>query len=182
MDFERVITTLAEKFKQQQVRYAVMGGFALGILGVPRATMDLDVLVHGDDLGSSERILRELGYLRYAQTPNVSHYRHQDSVWGVVDLIHALRPASLSMLTRAKVVPILDGQWTIRVLPPEDVIGFKIQGMANDPLRQAHETVDIESLAARYGKGLDWPRIEAYYAMFNMPEEGRRLRKRFGDV
>ena len=177
-----MIVTLAEQFEQQQIRYAVMGGFALGVLGVPRATMDLDFLVSGEDVCRVEGILRKIGYLRYAQTANVSHYRHQDSAWGVVDLIHAIRPASLAMLTRTKAVPIFDGRCAIRVLCPEDVIGFKVQGMANDPLRRVHETVDIESLAARYGKELDWSRVEAYYAMFEMQEEGQKLRRQFGHV
>ena len=86
------------------------------------------------------------------------------------------------MLTRTKAVPIFDGRCTIRVLYPEDVIGFKVQGMANDPLRRTRETADIELIAARHGKDLDWPRVEAYYAMFNMQEEGQQLRRQFGHV
>lgn len=80
MDFERVLRTLLADFTHQQIRYAAIGGFALGVLGVPRATMDLDFLVQRDDLHKLHRVLTTLGYQRYVQTENVSQYRHVDSI------------------------------------------------------------------------------------------------------
>ncbi len=50
VDFERVLKALLAGFDYQQIRYAAIGGFALGVLGIPRATMDLDFLVQRDDL------------------------------------------------------------------------------------------------------------------------------------
>ena len=51
----------------------------------------------------------------------------------------------------------------MKVLQPEDVIGFKIQAMANNPLRATNELVDIESLMASYGRKLNWARIQEYF-------------------
>ena len=36
MDFERILHDLAFDFTEREVRYALIGGFALGALGVPR--------------------------------------------------------------------------------------------------------------------------------------------------
>jgi hypothetical protein len=38
MDFKAVLSLIIKRFSKEQVRYALMGGFALGALGVPRAT------------------------------------------------------------------------------------------------------------------------------------------------
>ncbi len=41
MDFKSVITMLLSSFEKHGVRYGLMGGFALGLWGVGRATVDL---------------------------------------------------------------------------------------------------------------------------------------------
>lgn len=180
MDFERVLKTLLQGLHQQNIRYATLGGFALGVLKVPRTTMDIDVLVHRDDLEALHTILTHLGYHRRAQTENVSHYQHADSAWGGIDILHAFRTFSLAMLERAQSYPIFQGHLTIKALQPEDVIGYKIQGFANNLIRAAKELVDIESLMAYYRDKLDWTRIQEYFDLFELGEQGRQLRKRYG--
>jgi hypothetical protein len=179
MDFERVLQELLDGLNHNRIRYATIGGFALGVLGVPRTTMDLDFLVHRDDLNPLHALLTDLGYDRAVQSENVSHYRHRDVAWGGVDIIHAFRPHSIAMLGRAGERRILNGAKVIRVAEPEDVIGLKVQAMANDPRREAQEIADIESLARRHGGSLDWARVEEYYRIFGLEAEGRALRSRF---
>ena len=179
MDFERVLKALLSGFETSRIRYGVIGGFALGLLGVPRATIDFDILVHHDDLERLHGLLSALGYERFALTDNVSHYSHRDSGWGRIDVLHAFRTYALSMLDRAQAHPIFAGRRTIKVLEPEDVIGFKVQALANNPTRRKKEEVDIEALMARLGGRLDWNRIQEYYDLFDLGEEARQLRARF---
>ena len=40
MDFERVLRDLAGDFTARKVPYALIGGFAMGTLGIGRSTMD----------------------------------------------------------------------------------------------------------------------------------------------
>ena len=179
MDFERVLKTVLERFEQERIRYAALGGFALGVFGVPRATMDLDFLVHHEDLERLRQIFGHLGYECVAVMENVSHYNHPARPLGRIDILHASRKHSLGMLERARAYPIFEGRQTIRVLEPEDVIGFKVQALANNPLRKKKEEVDIEALMAHYGTKLDWNRIQEYYDLFELGEEARQLRARF---
>ena len=51
MNFKLVIEKLITAFKDAEIRYALIGGFALGLWGVPRATVDIDFLVNKDDMG-----------------------------------------------------------------------------------------------------------------------------------
>lgn len=179
MDFERVLKTLLTEFARRNLRYGVIGGFAMGALGIQRATMDFDIVVHRDDLEPLHALLIPLGYTRRARTENVSHYSHPDNVWGDVDVLHAFRPASLQMLQRCRLVPIFSGTLTIRVLAPEDVIGFKIQAIANNPLRRVQDAADIELLAAAHGRTMDWSRVQEYYDLFGLSEDGRQLKETF---
>lgn len=180
MDFERVLRSLLGEFGGHHIRYAAIGGFAMGVLGVPRATMDLDFLVHRDDLSKLDEVLKALGYQRLAHTENVSQYRHADDLWGSVDFVHAFRQAALAMLERAKSYPVFSGAQTVRAVGPEDVIGLKVQAMVNDPDRRTLELADIERLAAFYGDRLDWERVQEYYELFNLGEDVRKLRQRYG--
>jgi len=182
VDFEQVLKVLLTEFHRLQIRYAAIGGFALGVLGVPRATADLDFLVHREDLDELHEALGRLGYVRRVSTENVSHYDHPDASWGGLDFVHAFRKASLGMLERARAVSVFHGTTTVRVAQPEDVIGLKVQAMVNDPGRRSGEVDDIERLMRLYGARLDWTRILAFYELFELGEEGRQMQRRFGHV
>ncbi len=182
MDFEQVLTTVLGAFERQHIRYAVIGGFALTTLGVLRATRDVDFLVHRDDLEPLHAILTPLGYQRVAQTENVSHYTHPDLRWGSLDFIHAFRAIACEMLEQAQPRPIFQGKQTIRVVHPEDVIGLKVQSLANNPRRRAKDQYDIEELAKLYGNRLNWSRIQDHYELFDLGAEGKELRARFEHV
>jgi predicted nucleotidyltransferase len=182
VDFEIALKKLTEEFDRLQIRYAAIGGFALGVLGVPRATMDLDFLVHRDNLSKLHDSLTALGYERVFHTGNVSQYRHDDAAWGSVDFIHAFRKVSLSMLERAKSYPAFGGKQRVRAVDPEDVIGLKVQAMSNDPARRAQELNDIERLMSVYGTKLDWERIREFYGLFGLEEEAKQLQERFGNA
>lgn len=180
MDFAQVLQSLIRGFEEQHIRYGVIGGFALGLLGIPRATMDLDVLVHREDCGMLHAWLTQLGYQRDIVLENVSQYWHPRRQWGSLDVLHAFRPYALDMLARARTVPFMDTPYSIRVVQPEDIIGLKVQAIANNPTRRAQEVADIEALATQYGRELDWDRIQQYYDLFELGHDARELRARYG--
>jgi Uncharacterised nucleotidyltransferase len=180
VDFALVMKSLLAEFDRLNIRCAAIGGFALGLLGSPRQTMDLDFLVHRDDLSKLDETLTALGYQRVFHTENVSQYRHDTDAWGSIDVIHAFRQVSLAMLQRAKSYPAFGGTQSVRAVDPEDVIGLKVQAMFNDPTRRSQEVADIERLAMLYGQRLDWDRIEEFYDLFGLGEEAKALKDRFG--
>jgi hypothetical protein len=74
MDLERVLKTLAERFREEDVRYGLTGGYAVAILGHPRTTVDLDFLVDRADLEKIDRILHDMGYEIVHRSENVSQF------------------------------------------------------------------------------------------------------------
>lgn len=179
MEFKLVIEKLLTEFEKANVRYALMGGFALGVLGIPRATVDIDFLVLRDDLGKVSGIMGGLGYRCMYKSENVSQYASSEKIFGEVDFLHAFREVSLGMLERAEGKKIFGEELTIKVVRPEDLIGLKVQAMANDETRKAVDLADIEVLMAHYGTKLDWPIIEKYFSIFGMDETAKELRRKY---
>ncbi|MFN8548229.1 MAG: hypothetical protein U0527_09790 [Candidatus Eisenbacteria bacterium] len=159
--------------------YAVIGGFALGVLGAPRATAGLDLLVLRENLHAIHALLAGLGYERSVETENVSHYQHPDVTWGSVDLLHAFRSHSIAMLRRARRYPVLNGSAVIRVLEPEDIVGLKVQPIADDPGRRNQDVADIEALLSIHAPKIDWARLREYFGLFDLAAELTELEKRY---
>jgi len=162
MDFKTVISSLLKRFGDLHVRYGLMGGFALGLWGAARATVDLDFLVRREDVEKVALIMRELGYEQKFQSENVSQFVSASNLLGEVDFLHAFRQTSIEMLDRAVEKEIFDGSIRIKVLLPEDLIGLKLQAIKNDPSRKERDLADIESLVAVQKSSLDWALIESY--------------------
>ena len=179
MDFEKVLTNLLTEFEGRRIRYALMGGFALSLWGVPRATVDLDFLVALDDMAGVHEVLKSMGYERLHHTENVSQYRSPSQDMGEIDFIHAFRKASEGMLNRAVGRQILGGRNTIRVLLPEDIVGLKVQAIANNPSRRPTDQADIEALMQLHGGRMRWDRIREYFDLFSFSDLCAELESRY---
>lgn len=63
------MATLLDEFKsitsalnEAGIEYAVCGGWAMAIHGLPRTTVDIDVMILGEDLDAAWGIAKKLGY------------------------------------------------------------------------------------------------------------------------
>jgi hypothetical protein len=179
VDFKTVTTKLLAALEKDHVSYALIGGFAVSLWGYQRATVDMDFLVNNNDIGKVCRIVEAMGYRCIHASENVTQFVSDDKYLGNLDFLHAFRPASLSMLDRAKRKAIFDGVESIPVIMPEDLIGLKVQAINNDPSRTSLDMTDIEALMRIFGKTLDWQRIEGYFELFEMQELAEKLRREF---
>lgn len=177
MDFKTASRLIASSFAKENIRFALMGGFALAALGVPRATIDLDFLILRDDWEKVDAIMKANGYKCVYKSDEVAQYVSIDNLLGEVDFILAHRNISCKMLERAQEKEIFSLK--LRVLLPEDVIGLKIQALANDETRSAKEYMDIESLLASYKNKLDWGILEDYFKLFDLERKYEEYKKKF---
>lgn len=74
VDFKFFLEKIIKEFGKENVRYALMGGFALGLWGVGRATVDIDFLVDRDDLVKVVKVMHDSGYECKFNSENVSQY------------------------------------------------------------------------------------------------------------
>ena len=180
MDFHQVTSTLLRDFENEGIRYAVIGGFALGFWGATRATIDMDFLLRREDVERTEEILSKYHYRCIQKTVNVGQYVSDHSTYGTVDFIFAARNVSKKMLDRSVVVEF--GTEKVKVLIPEDIIGLKVQALSNDPSREIKDYADIDALlSARLSKPetINWVLLREYFELFDKLELYFQLANRY---
>jgi len=172
MDFELVFEKVIKSFKEENIQYGLIGGFALGVMGILRATMDIDFLLLVDDLEKVDSILTKSMYKCVYKTANISQYSSDLKVLGNIDIIHASRKLSREMLARVKYFNVFE-KYSVPVLSPEDIIGLKVQAIANDASREACDFNDMRLLLeyqTRTKEIIDWELLTEYFALFDKQE------------
>ena len=89
MDFRAVTETLLSRFGEGNVAYALIGGYAVGIWGVPRGTVDMDFLVPKEDMAKVRDIMSVLGYQILFSSENVTQFTSAAPGLGEIDFLHA---------------------------------------------------------------------------------------------
>lgn len=68
MDLFEELVALIDALESRRIEYAVCGGLAMAIWGLPRATVDIDLLIERDSLAAVEEVAASLGY-RFKANP-----------------------------------------------------------------------------------------------------------------
>lgn len=168
MNFKVVLQHLLRRFSEAGVEVALSGGLALSTMGVFRFTKDIDFVVVEESAGAVEKIMSELGYEKQGfSSVEILSYRSPLKALGQVDFLVARRKYSRAMVKRACAVPVMDGELTVKVLQIEDLIGLKLQALANDPKnRYAVDAADIQRLLKLHGDRLDMGLVREYFGLF----------------
>jgi hypothetical protein len=177
MDFKLVLERLLTGFQEKDIRYALTGGFALGLWGGSRSTVDLDFLVHREDMDMAHMLMTNLGYELHHHTDNVSQYVSPLARFGGIDFIHAFRDASVEMLKRTVEKEIFSSSMKVRTMIPEDIIGLKLQAVYNNPKREKIDIADIEMLVSLHNRDLDWELLKRYFTIFQMDDLFRKIKE-----
>jgi len=174
MNFESVLNLLVRNFQEWKIDYAVIGGIALAFLGHPRTTQDIDFLVEKKDLFQLKKLMSSLGFKCEFESEDVVTFIGQLTGLGRIDFLLAHRQHTQDMLKRVKVLN------EIKVVMPEDLIGLKVQSLANDPERYHQDLADIEVLLK--DGGLDLDIVRKYFKIFKKESELDQMLERIKDA
>jgi len=110
LDLYEELKILVRGLQQAKIDYALCGGLALAVYGIPRATIDIDFLIMKDSLPDVQSIAQRLGYTVKA-TP-------MEFAKGVID-IHRFskidsESGDLFSLDFLLVTPEIDSVWQSR--------------------------------------------------------------------
>ena len=101
---------IADALDLARVDYALCGGVALAIYGIPRATIDIDMLIMPDQVPTAEEVLGQLGYRLAAAEMSLAG--------GAVTISRLVKPESDSedvlMVDLLHVAPALESVWQSR--------------------------------------------------------------------
>lgn len=176
MDFVQTIERVQKGLNGANVRYALIGGFAMALRGVQRSTVDVDFVLMLEDLERAEAVLQNLGYHQVFKSKDASSYFSNNDLLGRIDLLHAFRGPTLSMIKRADSIEVTD-DLSLPVVYVEDLIGLKIQAIANDPKRLEQDWLDIRLMLEAAGSNstkIDWTLVQEYLDLFG---EGAKLKQ-----
>lgn len=168
MSLRETLSRVHQALQDAGVDHALIGGMALAMWGLNRATGDVDFLVESAQRDATEKALHDLGFQVFASTNEVLQLQGL----GRVDILFAQRPLSRQMLTDAKILPGMK----LKYLLAEDLIGLKIQAYKNDPRRELQDKADIQNLI-RKNPQMDFNRIKQYAELFNEWEVIQQLQK-----
>jgi len=62
MDILDELKKLIAKLNEKDIEYALCGGLAMAIYALPRATLDIDILIEGTSLEIAHRAVHDLGF------------------------------------------------------------------------------------------------------------------------
>ena len=156
--------------KDLNIDHALIGGLALGNLGVHRATVDVDLLVDGDEKNKIPSAFESKGYKLQVETEEVMHFSGDIAI----DLLLANRTPTKKMLERASYIEEMD----VKCLKAEDIIGLKIQAYRNNPKRELQDKADIVAILQR-NKSVDWDLIKYYADIFSEWQTIEALREKY---
>ncbi|HEY6453956.1 MAG TPA: hypothetical protein VIY90_01610 [Steroidobacteraceae bacterium] len=142
-------------------QYALIGGLALASHHVVRATQDVDLLTDDEKADAIEAELLRLGYHCLHRSVDAGNYSRGDER---VDLLYAHRPIARRLLAGAKDLETSLGN--LRVISMEGLIGFKLQGLVNDP-RRTQDLEDIRALLKANRASVDVAEVRGYFSLFN---------------
>ena len=169
MNLKEVLRTLIARFHQRKIDFALSGGLALSTMGIVRFTKDIDFIVPEESKETIHEIMTELGYEKQDfSTEEIVSYFSPLKVFGQVDFLLARRRYTKAMMQRARRSPIFDGEFAVKTSLPEDLVGLKIQAIANDPQnRYMIDAPDIQRILSLYKDRMDMGLVREYFRLFD---------------
>ncbi len=160
---EQIRETLS-MFARNGTKPALIGGLAVVAHQVIRATKDVDFLVEAEASDAVHDALLDLGYRCLYRSVDAANYLR--GIEGL-DLLYAHRPLARRLLAQALERETPMGR--MRVISVEGLIGFKLQGFANDATR-TRDLDDIRALFKIHRASLNMDEIREYFALFDQSE------------
>ena len=62
MDLLDELKKLITKLNEEKIEYALCGGMAMAVYALPRATLDIDIMIQSSSLASTKHAVHELGF------------------------------------------------------------------------------------------------------------------------
>ncbi|MDI6776988.1 MAG: hypothetical protein QMD03_07085 [Syntrophales bacterium] len=152
MDVLDELKRLVTKLDEERIEYALCGGLAMAVYALPRATLDVDIMIESSSLNRSKRAVHELGFTMSAlpmefhggkvHIHRVSKIEPDTGETLVLDLLIVTPEIEQAWESRTKV------GWeggTLSVVSPEGLIllkSFRRSGQDQDDIEYLRSIID----------------------------------------
>lgn len=145
MDFGRVLEMVTAFLGGEGFDHALIGGLAMASYGMPRTTIDVDLVVTGEAQDDLVEFLESRGYETLHRSTGYSNHLHSDPELGRVDVVYVRDATSRELFTDVRRAPGPGGV-DLPILRPGHLVAMKVFAMKNDPSRTFQEMADIRFL------------------------------------
>ncbi|HEX5715757.1 MAG TPA: hypothetical protein VF179_06335 [Thermoanaerobaculia bacterium] len=174
MNFGMVLGAVSGFLEERGYRHAVIGGIALASYGLPRTTVDLDLVVESSAQDDLIRFLEARGYQTLNRSRGYSNHLHSDPDWGSLDFVYAGGETAEKLFAECQRKPG-PGGLEVPVPKPEHLAALKVLAMKNDPARTFQELADIRFLLTI--PGVDRHEIRDYFERQGLKDRYDELEK-----
>ncbi|MCB0332098.1 MAG: nucleotidyl transferase AbiEii/AbiGii toxin family protein [Bdellovibrionales bacterium] len=141
----QILETLDEHAKKKKVPYLLIGGHAMNLLGFPRQTSDLDLLVKKSEASYWEEMILALGYECFQKHHVFCRYSAKGLDNWPIDLMLVDDEVFESLLAES-IERELSG-CSVHIPSAQHMIALKLHALKqHHPHREAKDTLDIAEL------------------------------------
>ncbi len=164
---QQAVVEVCAFLENEQIPYALIGGYATQFYGEPRMTHDIDIEIAVDERDATQ-VFQKLATVFHPRIADALEFALQHRVLlleasnGVpVDVILALPGYGEQIARRAKRITIAPNAPAVAVISPEDIIVHKL--VAHRPV----DLQDVQGILRRQGSALDLEYIHTCLAALN---------------
>lgn len=167
MNFAGVLRAVTGFLDQEGARYAVIGGVALVMYGLPRTTLDLDLVVDFAVQDALVQWLEARGYRTVHRSSGYSNHSHSDTAWGDLDLVYVRGETAEKLFAGCRKAKG-PGGLEVPVPSPEHLAALKVVALKNDPDRAFRDQEDLRFLL--HLPGVDQGEMRRYFERHGLGE------------
>jgi len=167
VNFAGVLQTVTAFLDHQGAHYAVIGGVALVMYGLPRTTLDLDLVVDFAVQDSLIQWLEARGYETVHRSLGYSNHSHSDPLWGDLDFVYVRGETAEKLFSGCRKAKG-PGGLEVPVPSPEHLAALKVVSLKNDPDRAFRDQEDLRFLL--HLPGVDQTEIRSYFERHGLSE------------
>lgn len=142
--YSNIFQLISIEFEREKIPFILIGGYAVNVYKVSRATKDVDFLIALEDLSKAIHIMEENGYCKFEEGPSFARLRPVGITGMIVDLVIVDRSTLDKMIHDADRTNIAGVELMVPSLM--HLIALKLHAIKNNPNREFRDLIDIFDL------------------------------------
>ncbi|OGV63778.1 MAG: hypothetical protein A3K19_05050 [Lentisphaerae bacterium RIFOXYB12_FULL_65_16] len=175
MDSLGILEKILVEIERRQTAVVLVGGWALNFHGMPRQTLDLDLMIAAENLPAATAALELCAYCMVFQSELFARFRDQAAGSPDIDLLF-VSPETLRTVTDSG-RHVAVGNATVTIPSLDHMLAMKLHALKyNYPQRATKDLPDVANLLRLRGWRPDSPEFADLVKRFGSPAIVERLR------
>jgi len=181
MDSLATLEKILSEFKEHHAGVVLIGGWALNFHGLPRQTLDMDLMVVAEDLPAATEVLARCGYRLACRTELFARFQRQTADSPDIDLLFVARETLKTVTDTGKRVVVRNA--TVVIPSLDYMLAMKLHALRyNYAQRAAKDLPDVAGLLRLRGWRLDSPEFADLVRRYGSAGILERLRLLFEET